>query len=237
MPGSVLKAGARKLIYENSPGLFFISIVYIFFATVVFEFSFRIPFGIVLQEMTNQLAVGELPDISVVYKGFRPIGLISALLLSLLRPVFEVGYISYCLKTSRIQPTELKDIFKGFLFFTKILSIFILTTTIVFLWSLLFIIPGIVASLKYRLAYYILLDDPRKSVFQCITESRLLMHGRKLDLLIIDISFLGWYLLEIIVIILIPVPFTIPVISIWIIPYIGLTRAAFYEDQVTYIAV
>jgi len=237
MPGSALKAGARKLIFKNSPRLLIISIMYVVFITVVSEFSFRLPFGNIVQDMTNQLAVGELPNIDVIFTGYRPVGLILALLLSFLRPLLNFGFMSFCLKTSRSQNTDVKDLFNGFLFFTKVISIFFITSVLIFLWSLLLVIPGIVASYRYRQAYYILLDDPGKGALQCIMESGLMMHGKKLDLLILDISFLGWYLLDVIVGLLIPLPFAIPIISIWLSPYIGLTRFAFYENQVSNVAV
>ena len=102
---------------------------------------------------------------------------------------------------------------------------------------MLFVIPGIIASYRYRLAYYILIDDPGKGALQCINESKLMMHGKKLDLLTIDISFIGWYILDLAVVFIIPSPIALPIVSIWLSPYLGLTRAAFYEDQITKIAV
>ncbi|MDR2569748.1 MAG: DUF975 family protein [Oscillospiraceae bacterium] len=236
MQGSVLKAGARKLIFDNSPKLLFISLVYVFLATVVSWLSFRLPGSLNMQDINSRLISGELPGFGIIYTGFRPIGAFLALLLLLLQPVLDVGFMSICLKTGRIQAADYKDLFDGFLFFTKVISIFIITVILIFLWSLLLFIPGIIASYKYRQAYYILLDDPNKSALQCINESRLLMHGHKLDLFLLDISFIGWYLLDLVVIMLIPLPFAVPVVSVWLAPYIGLSRAAFYDEKVENIA-
>ena len=237
MPGSALKAGARKLIFENSPRLLLISLMFIVIVTVVSWLSFRLPGNINMQDINSRLASGEIPGFGIIYTNFKPIGVFLAVLLLLLQPVLDVGFISFCLKTNRSQSTELKDLFNGFLFFSKVLSIFIITAVFVFLWSMLFIFPGIVASYRYRQAYYILMDDPGKGALQCITESKLMMHGKKLDLLIIDLSFLGWYILDLVVYVLIPLPFAIPAVSVWLSPYLGLTRAAFYEYQVADIAV
>jgi len=237
MSGSALKAGARKLIFINSPRLLVLSIAYVFFVTIVSEFSFRLPFGVIIQNFTNQLAAGVMPGFEMLYTEIRLTGFILALLLSFLRPVLDVGFFSFCLKTNRSEDTEFKDLFNGFIFFTKVISIYFITAVLVFLWSMLFIFPGIVAGYRYRQAYYILLDDPRKGALQCITESKLMMHGKKLDLLILDLSFLGWYLIDFIVIFLIPLPFSVPLVSIWLSPYAGLTRAAFYENQVASVAV
>jgi len=236
MPGSLLKASARKLIFENSPKLLFISLVYVVLITVVSWLAFRLPGSISMDDINSRLLSGEIPSIWMIYTNFRPIGVFLALILLLLQPVLDVGFISYCIKINRDQGTEIRDLFNGFLFFLKVLSIFFITSVFIFLWSLLFIIPGIVASYRYRQAYYILLDDPGKSALQCITESSLMMYGNKLDLLIIDISFIGWYLLDLAVFLLTPFPFTIPIVSLWLSPYLGLTRVAFYEDRLAKIA-
>jgi len=237
MPGSVLKANARKLIFDNSPRLFLISIVYIVLITGVDWLTVRLPGSINTADIYARLASGEIPGPGIIYTNFRPTGVFLALILNFIQPVLYVGFTSFCMKTTRSQDTEFKDLLNGFLFFIKVVSIFIITTFFIFLWSMLLIIPGIVAFYRYRLAYYILIDDPAKGVMQCINESKLIMHGKKLDLLTIDISFIGWYILNNAVIILIPSPVALPLVSIWLSPYFGLTIAAFYENQIAATAV
>jgi uncharacterized membrane protein len=238
MPDSQLKAGARKLIFENAPKLFYISLIYVFIAATISSLSFRLPGTLADQsELGNRIMSGDISGFDMIYTTFRPIGAILAILLYLLQPVIDAGFMSYCMRINRKQDGEYKDVFNGFIYFTKVIAIFFISSVLIFLWSLLFIFPGIVAHYKYRQAYYILLDEPKKSALQCISESKLLMHGKKLDLFILDLSFLGWFLLDIIVVMLIPLPFTIPIVSIWLSPYIGLTRAAFYENQLTTVTV
>jgi len=237
MPGSVLKAGARKLIFDNFPRILLISLIYIVLTTVLYRLSAGLSGNINIQDINSRLASGELPGFGIIFTNFRPFGFILALLLLLLQPVLDVGFISYCMKTNRKHNTEIKDLFNGFLFVIKIISIYFITAIYVFLWSLLLIVPGIIAMYKYRQAFYILLDDPQKSAMQCISESKLMMFGNKVDLMIIDLSFIGWYFLDLGLLLLFPSPFMIPVISIWIAPYAGLTRAAFYDDRIRTIAV
>ena len=237
MSGSALKVGARKLIFENAPRIFYISMLYIALTTLLSWLMFSLPGNINMQDINSRLAAGEVPSLAIIFTNFRLIGVFLALLLLLLHPLLDFGFLSYCMKMSRSRETEYKDLFNGFIFFTKILSIFVITALLTFLWGLLLIIPGIVAGYRYRLAYYILFDDPKKGALQCIAESKAIMHGRKLDLLTIDLSFLGWYALDFLVVVLIPLPVALPLISIWISPYVGLTRAAFYENQVENIAV
>ena len=94
-----------------------------------------------------------------------------------------------------------------------------LTGILIFLQSLLLIVPGIIAAFAYSQAVYILLDNPEKGVMQCLKESRQMMKGHKWELFRLDLSFLGWLLLSAIV---------MPV-EIWTTPYISTTKVLYYE--------
>lgn len=237
MPGSALKSVARRLIFQNAPRIFLISLIYVTLTALVSWLAVRLPGSISMSGINSRLASGEIPSLAILYSDFRPIGVFLAILMFMLQPFLDVGFMSICLKVKREVVMDIKDLFNGFIFFIKVLTIFLITTIYIFLWSLLLIIPGIIAAYRYRQAYYILIDDPRKSALQCISESALIINGRKLDLFIIDISFIGWFALDIIVYLLIPLPFAIPVVSIWLSLYLGLTRAAFYEDLISGAAV
>lgn len=86
------------------------------------------------------------------------------------------------------------------------------------LWSLLLVVPGIIAAYRYRMALFLLLDNPEKSALACISESKRMMTGRKAELFVMDLSFIGWYILEI-----------IPFVSIWVTPYTQLSYVIYYE--------
>jgi len=237
MQSSVLKAGARQLMFKNAPMLFFISLLYVILAAVISLLATRLLGIIGILDTLTRFASGELLDPLTLSANIRPLGAILAVVLLFLHPILDVGFASYCLKINRNKETDYKDIFNGFTIFIKIISIFIISTIFIFLWSLLFFIPGIVASYSYRQAYYILLDDPGKSAIQCISESKLMMHGHKVDLFVLDFSFLGWFFLDTAVVLLTPLPFAFPIVSVWLSPYLGLTRAAFYENRIAGIAV
>ena len=64
-----------------------------------------------------------------------------------------------------------------------------------FLWSLLFIIPGIIKSYSYRMVPYILTENPQMGANEAITLSRKMMDGHKWRAFVLDLSFIGWYLL------------------------------------------
>lgn len=88
------------------------------------------------------------------------------------------------------------------------------------LWSLLFIIPGIVKTYSYSMAYYIKLDHPEYTATQAITESRRLMNGHKADLFLLDLSFLGWIIVG---------ALCFGIGTLWVTPYQQAARAEFYK--------
>ncbi len=94
---------------------------------------------------------------------------------------------------TRIATPDL--IFKGFENYLKAFGLFFLMSLFIILWSLLLIIPGIIASYRYSQAFYILADDPSKSPMQCINESKEMMRNNKGTLFVLELSFIGWLIL------------------------------------------
>ncbi|MGM9738064.1 MAG: DUF975 family protein [Candidatus Cryptobacteroides sp.] len=97
----------------------------------------------------------------------------------------------------------------------------LLTYIFIFLWALLFIIPGIVKSFSYAMTPYILVEHPEMSANQAIDESRRMMRGHKFDLFYLYLSFIGWWILAI---------FTAGIGFIWLVPYMECAKASFYAD-------
>ena len=97
----------------------------------------------------------------------------------------------------------------------------LLRMLLVFLWSLLLVVPGIRAAYSYRMAFYLLADHPDWTPGQAIAESKRLMHGHRWRLFCLDVSFLGWFLL---------VGVTRGLAGIFVMPYFATANAAFYED-------
>ena len=224
MTPAQLKSASRDLIRVNTPKIFIVGLVYIIITTFISELQFRLPAPITIYE---QLRLGYI-TIDQFSESIRTSGLILSLSLGIMLPSVSIGFKSYCLKLTRKLDGDYKDLLTGFSMFLKVISLSITTTVLVMFWTMIFVFPGIIAYYKYRQAYYILLDDPAKSVMHCIHESKRLMNGKKMELLLVDLSFLGWYVLNIIVLsFIIPI---FPVFSIWITPYYGLTQAAFYNN-------
>ena len=89
-----------------------------------------------------------------------------------------------------------------------------------FLWSLLFVIPGIVKTYSYSMTFYILRDTPGITATEAITRSRHMMRGHKLELFSLHLSFLGWVLLSLM---------TCGIGFFFVFPYMQAAQAAFYD--------
>jgi len=232
MQGSELKANARRLMLENALRPLTVSILFVIIIAAASDLRFRLPGteNAYTRYMENVLG-GTPHSIELFLSYLRPAGAALALILLILCFVMRAGFMSYCLKTTRSQKSGYRNIFDGFLHFRKVLSIIAISTLLIAAWSLLLFIPGIAAFYRYRQAFYILFDDPDKSALDCIRESKLIMRGRKADLFIIDISFICWFALYLLLMIpmLLLLPFSFPVVSIWLAPYMGLSHAAFYD--------
>ncbi len=96
----------------------------------------------------------------------------------------------------------------------------LLQSLFTFLWSLLFVIPGIVKSYSYSLASFIQQDSENKNWEYCLNKSIQMMHGNKMQLFLLDLSFIGWYILG-------ALCFGIGVLFVQ--PYHQMARANFYE--------
>lgn len=102
---------------------------------------------------------------------------------------------------------------------TTILTMF-LRSLYTFLWSLLFIIPGIVKAYEYRMIPYLLADHPEMSHQDAFYESKRMMTGYKMDAFVLDLSFFGWVLLS---------ALTLNLLGIFYVnPYIDATNAELY---------
>lgn len=87
--------------------------------------------------------------------------------------------------------------------------------------SVAFVVPGVIVSLALFLTPYLLKDYPELSVVQTLRLSHKMMKGHKMRLFKLQLSFIGWLLLNIL---------TLGVGTLWLLPYMMTTMAAFYQD-------
>ena len=113
------------------------------------------------------------------------------------------------------------DIFEGFRHFWGAFKIVFLTSLFTILWSLLFIIPGIVKSFSYSMALYIWAENKEMGALDAIRKSKEIMDGHKMDYFVLGLSFAGWMLL---------VYATLYLAAIYVNPYMKVTVANFYHS-------
>ena len=123
------------------------------------------------------------------------LGFIAQIYSILIAGPMAVSTAYYFIKLFRQRNGGLDDIRYGFGFAQKSIVLYLNMVIRIFLWTLLFIIPGIIAGIRYTMAPYILADDPSKTPQQCIAESSAMMRGNKLNYVILMLSFIGWLIL------------------------------------------
>lgn len=133
------------------------------------------------------------------------------------------GYQTLFLGAVRGGEATAKDMFEGYNkeLFSRVLTTTLLYYAYVFLWSLLLLIPGCIKSYSYAMTPYILKDNPEMKNNAAIEESMRMMDGHKLELFLLDLSFIGWAILSIL---------TCCIGFLWLVPYMNMARVNFYED-------
>ncbi|MGY5354825.1 DUF975 family protein [Wenyingzhuangia sp. IMCC45467] len=131
------------------------------------------------------------------------------------------GLATFSLNIARNQKEDIKQLFDGFDNFANYLVAYLLKVLYVFLWSLLFIIPGIIAAISYAMVFYIMVDEPEIGPEAALRKSKEMMHGYKGKYFGLCLRFFGWSLLCIL---------TLGIGFLWLIPYMHVTFAKFYDD-------
>lgn len=142
------------------------------------------------------------------------------IIMMLLLPLYW-GYIVLFLNVARDNSCQMGSLFHGFSDYGRIFGTMLLQTVYICLWTLLLIIPGIIKTYSYALTPYILKDNPELSFNGAIDKSMAMMKGHKMDLFLLDLSFIGWFILGVI---------TLCIGFLWISPYWQTARTHFYLD-------
>ena len=138
----------------------------------------------------------------------------------IITPAFSLSIIRVYLNVVNGGQPEARDAFCGFDDFWSAFKVTFLVGLFTFLWSLLFVIPGIIKSYSYSMSLYVLAEIKGKPALECINESKAMTEGHKFDLFVLGLSFLGWALLCVI---------TLGIAAIWVTPYMSATYANAYN--------
>ena len=152
----------------------------------------------------NRVSRGELNDFfqSALWHQIKPV-VITLLVLVFIWSIIQIiiggagklGYAKFNLNLVDNKDAVFSDLFSQFDRLGAGFCMNFLTGLYIVLWTLLFIIPGIIKSFSYAMAPYILAEHPEMTASEAITESRRIMDGNKWRLFCLDFSFIGWSLL------------------------------------------
>lgn len=147
-------------------------------------------------------AIAAAPRDAMLMLGFllALLGLVAvALLFTALAGIFllnplQVGCLHFA-RNNADAPASLDDLGAGFTNYWPTVKTMFFYGLYIFLWSLLFVIPGVVKSYSYRMVPYLIADHPELSTREILDLSRSMMRGNKWEAFVLDLSFLGWNIL------------------------------------------
>ena len=215
-----MKRAARLSMRDHRPSIYVTTLVFLVITAVLEMLSTKLQFpGMKLTEIFQYQMTGEGLDLLKSAVGHRSfLGTALNFAINIMTLVVSAGFSLACLSVSRGEPAGIGTLLDPFAFLLKVFFLNFMCLLFITLWTLLLIVPGIIAAYRYSMALFILLDDPEKGVMQCIRESKEMTYGHKWELFVLDLSFLGWAILSV-----------IPFVAIYTTPYIETTKANYYN--------
>lgn len=142
----------------------------------------------------------------------------------LLDSVLLIGVYSVIIDASQTKMYSIERIFDGFKEgLTNRVILSFMKSLFIILWSLLFIIPGIVKSYSYMLAEFVSKEHPEYDYTECLEESKEKMEGHKMEMFVLELSFIGWALLSIL---------TLGIGLLWLVPYMQQTKVEYINANI-----
>lgn len=135
--------------------------------------------------------------------------------------VVGVGYSRFTLQLVDGGDAGFENLFQYFPYWKNAVCTRLLAGLYIFLWSLLLIIPGIIASYSYAMTEYILAEHPEMRAGEAIAASKEMMYGNRWRLFCLHLSFIGWAIL---------CALTLGIGNLWLNPYKNVSEAAFYRE-------
>jgi uncharacterized membrane protein len=187
---------------------------YVLYTVLVFSFSMFV-FSSVFFVSVVSSASGTNPALAVNAMNF-----FAQMVELLVSGAFVVGFMGFFLGIAQEAEARLDLLFVGFQRFWKSFGTYFLYTLFVVLWTLLFIIPGIIAMFRYAMAFFIIADDEDCGALEAISRSKEMMKGNKWKFFCLHWRFFWWGLLCML----------LPIGMLWLVPYMQTSFAKFYED-------
>jgi uncharacterized membrane protein len=156
--------------------------------------------------------------ISMIAQAIPKVGFIVSLLLS--GPI-SIGLYIFSFTIARHQKAKIEQIFEGFQSFKNGIIAYLCVVLFTILWTLLLIIPGVIAAYSYSMTFLILAEDKSIEPLAAIAKSKEMMQGNKWKLACLHFRFIGWLLLCIL---------TLGIGFFWFLPYMTVSIVQFYND-------
>lgn len=136
--------------------------------------------------------------------------------------IVGIGYARFNLDlVDNVTEARFATLFSYMRFWKVAIITRIVRTLYIVLWTLLFIIPGIIASYNYALTDYILAENPELTTKEALELSKKMMYGHRFRLFCLEFSFIGWAFLCVL---------SLGIGLIWLLPYTEAAKAAFYRE-------
>ncbi len=223
-----LKSHAKKSLRGTQPSAYLIASCYVAAFGVFSALAYALT-GLdrYLAYVKRVVVVDPFITASILLKMLPRVSAVSAALFFIVliaRFLVNAGFQSWCLKTSRGEPSGFQTLFGGAALYWKLVRLQVMRTGLIVLGSLL-VVPGVRVYYSLRQAVYIQLDNPTARPIDCLRASHRMMRGHKAELFWLDVTFLGWLAIDVLVRLIA----TLRLFSIWLGPYLGVTRASFYD--------
>jgi uncharacterized membrane protein len=167
------------------------------------------------------LAVGVVAVNFLIGAACGSVPIVGSIVNLLITGPLTLGLHIFVLAAGRQRPLAFGMLFDGFRSFGTALAAYLLVTLFVLLWTLLLIVPGILASLSYSMTFFILADDPTLAPMEAIRRSKRMMAGNRWKYFCLQWRFFGWGLLCVL---------TLGIGCLWLWPYMMTSNARFYDD-------
>ncbi len=240
-----IKADARERLRSAVPKPYYEGLLYLFVAGVLTALSTAMLLSNFTEANTDTymkyILAGRYEDAVRYLRTLDPplTDYLISHVLDLFRGIVAAGLSLFAMNTLRKKEASLWNLLDGFGRFLPLLILLLLMRFLLSFWFSLLVIPAVFAWYRYRLAVYLLIDNPQLNPFQCILLSGRMMRGKKWEMFLLDLSFLGWWLLA-------SLPMSIgtafggilpmilgllgsAAILAWLVPYHELSCVGFYE--------
>ena len=214
-----MKQRARYLLATTRPHPCLVTLALLAFGWIVNYLAQKIGGQPILVDLNavEALDFRNMVRIDLANTEFVPTAILIAFQLVIL--ILSFGYTGYLLRVVRGESSGVGNLLDGFGIAGRAIVLTIFIDVLVALASALLFVPGVILSYAYAMARRLQMDHPDWSPVRCMRESRYMMRGHKWDFFVLQLSFLGWFILA-----------TIPGVSVFVKPYVSLAETVFYEN-------